>query len=519
MFSMSTFVSGTEHDVGGQRVKFYMGAPGAPNRFAYLLNEPERDLWHCRARGGWVDAAPGVVFDRVLQESLSEVKRTAPLSLHVSRRAAPQGVRELVESLLPPDLVDASPDGAEQHLLKVGESICIEATGAVVAVFGSEQAVEASGIESAAETHGLKVERYERPMSERPAERLPTERLRDLLAALPPTLPLRELGRIEWSALDHAYGPAGDVPGFLQEVADDRRNAGFGGLYMAVSHQGSRYSSTPFVVPFLGHLLETREDLRGELLKYFHQVAVPFDKAFPQMIYSHDVESNLVRLPLVRLWPILSKLIDDGSDETSTGAIKLVSGLPELAEESYQFLLSLTPRSGSTEAARLLALGVIGNHLGRNDDLGVPPSDADLRLPFVLARILLGDSEFRSEAMSYVDRECPYLDHNCVWLVTGALTQLSGWPTLEELRDVLSSAAQTSALQQANIISLLRGHLLPPHLPARFKDLGELQQFFFRSFSSMCSTQEVLLGNLRDAAGLPGGAVDGYIAGTFDPTL
>ncbi|MFJ8163670.1 HEAT repeat domain-containing protein [Streptomyces sp. NPDC096136] len=59
---------------------------------------------------------------------------------------------------------------------------------------------------------------------------------------------------IDWTSMGHAYGPGGDIPGWLKGMADpdpDVRRDAFGGFYGAVHHQGDIYPSTVASLPFL----------------------------------------------------------------------------------------------------------------------------------------------------------------------------------------------------------------------------------------------------------------------------
>src|SRR4051794_15912341 len=69
---------------------------------------------------------------------------------------------------------------------------------------------------------------------------------------------LDALDDIDWDSLEHAYGPATDVPGHLRGLlagaADERRRA-LSGLYAGLCHQGTRYEASAVAVPFLLDLL------------------------------------------------------------------------------------------------------------------------------------------------------------------------------------------------------------------------------------------------------------------------
>jgi hypothetical protein len=70
---------------------------------------------------------------------------------------------------------------------------------------------------------------------------------------------LDDLDDIDWSSLEHAYGPATDVPehlrGLLAGSAQERGRA-LSGLYGGICHQGTRYEASAPAVPFLLELLE-----------------------------------------------------------------------------------------------------------------------------------------------------------------------------------------------------------------------------------------------------------------------
>ncbi|MFB7312585.1 HEAT repeat domain-containing protein [Streptomyces sp. NPDC056192] len=65
---------------------------------------------------------------------------------------------------------------------------------------------------------------------------------------------INDLESIDWASLGHAYGAAGDVPGWLRGMVSpdpDVRKEAFGNFYGAALHQGSVYSSTVASLPFL----------------------------------------------------------------------------------------------------------------------------------------------------------------------------------------------------------------------------------------------------------------------------
>ncbi|MEV4508221.1 hypothetical protein AB0K00_04605 [Dactylosporangium sp. NPDC049525] len=67
------------------------------------------------------------------------------------------------------------------------------------------------------------------------------------------------LDDIGWASLEHAYGPAADVPGNLRGLlagSQEERRRALSGLYGGICHQGTRYEASAPAVPFLLELLE-----------------------------------------------------------------------------------------------------------------------------------------------------------------------------------------------------------------------------------------------------------------------
>ncbi|WP_086820732.1 hypothetical protein [Allokutzneria sp. NRRL B-24872] len=81
---------------------------------------------------------------------------------------------------------------------------------------------------------------------------------------------LAGLSDIAWYRLDHAYGSAENVPDLLRAAASADGDAALEAieeLYGSVVHQGSVYSSTPFVLPFVFEIVaDARSQHRGMLV-------------------------------------------------------------------------------------------------------------------------------------------------------------------------------------------------------------------------------------------------------------
>ncbi|WP_406454819.1 HEAT repeat domain-containing protein [Streptomyces sp. NBC_00876] len=66
------------------------------------------------------------------------------------------------------------------------------------------------------------------------------------------------IDEVDWASMEHAYGPADDVPGLLQGLASAdpaERETALDGMYGAVHHQGDVYACTLACIPFLFELV------------------------------------------------------------------------------------------------------------------------------------------------------------------------------------------------------------------------------------------------------------------------
>ncbi|WP_327010895.1 HEAT repeat domain-containing protein [Dactylosporangium sp. NBC_01737] len=67
------------------------------------------------------------------------------------------------------------------------------------------------------------------------------------------------LDDIDWASLEHAYGPATDVPGHVRGLlagSPEERRRALSGLYGGICHQGTRYEASAPAVPFLLEVLQ-----------------------------------------------------------------------------------------------------------------------------------------------------------------------------------------------------------------------------------------------------------------------
>ncbi|MCX5214841.1 DUF3684 domain-containing protein [Kitasatospora sp. NBC_00240] len=73
---------------------------------------------------------------------------------------------------------------------------------------------------------------------------------------------INDLDGVDWSSMGHAYGPADDVPLWLEQMASpdsDVREKAFSSFYGSAHHQGGVYGCTTASLPFLFALADDPE--------------------------------------------------------------------------------------------------------------------------------------------------------------------------------------------------------------------------------------------------------------------
>jgi hypothetical protein len=95
--------------------------------------------------------------------------------------------------------------------------------------------------------------------------------------------PLAGLDAIDWSGLEHAYGPAEDVPAQLRDLCSEdaeARGKALHALYGNIFHQGSRYQATAAAVPFLSRMAaDVSLPDRHEYLTLLAALAIGYDES------------------------------------------------------------------------------------------------------------------------------------------------------------------------------------------------------------------------------------------------
>ncbi|KAI0159381.1 hypothetical protein BJ166DRAFT_530039 [Pestalotiopsis sp. NC0098] len=158
--------------------------------------------------------------------------------------------------------------------------------------------------------------------------------------------PLAGLSDIDWSNLEHAYGQADDVPPLIRKLqsSDEKEiTSAYHVLYTNIFHQGSRYSASSAVVPFLYRLVvNPKTSSRENILRLLTRLAVgePTDhwlrgidvKRWRKDVATYQAPGWCAEEETRRL-----EWIDEGADETERKRRKLQSKLFSPPEDFVKF--------------------------------------------------------------------------------------------------------------------------------------------------------------------------------------
>jgi hypothetical protein len=200
---------------------------------------------------------------------------------------------------------------------------------------------------------------------------------------------LEGLEAVNWAALGHAGGSAGDLPWLLHRMrsADPKvREETLRELFSTIVHQGTRYSATAPAVPFLVELA-TASDIhdRAWLVNLLAYAAVGNEQAvLPDGMVSLDRLRDTTNWPepeyaawalaayqaVQAALPALLPLVDDDEDRLRRETAHLLAWFPSFAAVSLPRLrarLSLETER-DTRVTMIVAVGLLAGATGQTTD-------------------------------------------------------------------------------------------------------------------------------------------------------
>jgi hypothetical protein len=199
---------------------------------------------------------------------------------------------------------------------------------------------------------------------------------------------LEGLRAVPWADLQHAYGPAKDVPQLLRKLlvrSPKVRSAVLDKLYGNVFHQGTRFPVAPYVIPFLIELCASRSvPRRDELLGYWGSLITGYFSVqerpswgdgehiywYGKLLAADDPEMDpdfasalhAIYRESLKGHDLLCKLLASGDVWVRAGAAWVLGCLPTKAAASLPVLRARVKveQSGWVRAVMAFAFGELG---------------------------------------------------------------------------------------------------------------------------------------------------------------
>ncbi|XVQ12441.1 HEAT repeat domain-containing protein [Spirillospora sp. CA-255316] len=213
----------------------------------------------------------------------------------------------------------------------------------------------------------------------------------------PPADPLAGLDDVGWAGLDHAYGPAEDVPRLLRALRsrdDDERREAMYELCGSILHQGSRYEATVPAVPFLLALAaDPAVPARDEIVRLLASIAIGDEsRHLPSGVAVAAWRAEVARLRAADPADEIRRM-DGWVAEAASGADRRVRELQRSVYDPARTLRSADAELACYDAVRA-GVPVFRELLGDGDPevrasaayaLAWFPEDVDAALPSLLA--------------------------------------------------------------------------------------------------------------------------------------
>ncbi len=332
------------------------------------------------------------------------------------------------------------------------------------------------------------------------------------------------LDEIPWGRLEHAYGSARDVPGLLRRLAgpdtkDQRKSLRT--LYGSVLHQGTRYSATPYVVPFVIRLCaDPAVPRRADLLRFWGELVTgglsvrdrPLWGDGERVHWAGGVQDagpdDPDAAPLHRIYreslrgyPVLEPLLTAPDAEVRAGAAWVLACLPTLAESSGPLLRArrVGEPSARTRAALVFALGELSDPESLQGALADDPAPAVRCIAACQLARLQPSEELVGPLLGFLSHPPKGYEHAfgaggpAGGDVAHALSQL---PTEVQRLAIPALGERLAQARQFATIPLVEA-MLAAAFPCRQEALTELNELQRDVLARMVATQELWrIGNL-----------------------
>lgn len=364
---------------------------------------------------------------------------------------------------------------------------------------------------------------------------------------------LEELDQVDWNALEHAYGPASDVPEIIRALAGrskEVRDKALRELYGNIWHQGTVYDATAHAVPFLVGLVanqgvEERHEIlvllshlaAGNSYHDVHQHSIFFEerKGDPALEATIETELGWVRQArdaVARGIEAYLGCLDDPGPEVRSAAAYVLATIPDHARDSLGPIRARAAQEHDpcAKASLLLCLGVLGGSAQAeasqpSEDLGTLWRDDPapiVRLCGAMATVLVAGKTAPAAAVEALVeairnpepmveswRRLPWHDAGLEGDVSHYLVRTSAEPEL--VVDLLLAALETAnglaalSLAESLLDLAFEGRAATESGDAPFAALSALQQRLVTALATSNAAWifNANLGGLLGAYGLP----------------
>jgi len=242
------------------------------------------------------------------------------------------------------------------------------------------------------------------------------------------------VSEIDWSALNHAYGSAEEVPHWFAAMTDPATSAeALDGLDSAVYHQGGAvYSAGAAVVPFLIRFaLDPAVPGRPDILALIGRFAALHNEM--KEPWRSGPHAQACRASLLAAFDSLVGLLDEPNPAVQRAAVEILVELGERADHLADELMRRLPTAA--EADLVLALSTVGTRApGRRAAIAAwisertPPPGDPRRLAFLVAARRLGrDAVPVNHILAAYADAVPQSADAPAWRDTATTAKAVGW--------------------------------------------------------------------------------------------
>ncbi|WP_430334198.1 hypothetical protein [Rhodococcus sp. ACT016] len=202
------------------------------------------------------------------------------------------------------------------------------------------------------------------------------------------------IAEVDWPALEHAYGDASNVPGWIEGLAGAATvEESLHELWAAVLHQGTLYDSTAPAMASIASLLGARQTADAENTAWLLLMFADAVRGYEQVELDDAETAGLVRSArdsLTGIAALVRPLIADEGPEAAAAALLQAEARPadSAALDTLAARASARP-AGQVEQACVAALTTLGVDVSA----ALADGDPDLVMAATLARIAAGGTD------------------------------------------------------------------------------------------------------------------------------